>query len=246
MKVLFAGPSLYGAELDLAGIDRRPPASQGDVTTAVLEGAVAIGLIDGHFETTASVWHKELLFALASGVWVLGAASMGALRAAECARFGMQPIGEIAENYASGILDDDAAVAQLHAPREMGNAPITEALVDVEATVLELTRLRLASSREAGALLASARGIFFKDRTIDAMIDAAQEIGDRRKSALKSNYRRHRVSAKQRDALALVDALRKLPLSRRAPPADWLLARTPEWRRSLVRLARSDAGATPT
>ena len=49
MKVLFAGPSIYGLDLDLAGVDLRHPAKQGDVIAAVRDGAAAIGLIDGYF-----------------------------------------------------------------------------------------------------------------------------------------------------------------------------------------------------
>ena len=106
MKVLFVGSSLYGSTVDLSGLDVRPPASQGQVLAAVHEGATAIGLVDGEFGQHASVWHKEILVALKSGVTVLGASSMGALRAAECAAFGMIPIGTIAAQYLSGALDD--------------------------------------------------------------------------------------------------------------------------------------------
>ena len=96
MKVLFAGPSVYGLDLDLSGIVLRHPAKQGDVIAAVRDGATAIGLVDGYFGGAAAVWHKEILYALSLGVRVLGASSMGALRAAECAAYGMEPIGEVA------------------------------------------------------------------------------------------------------------------------------------------------------
>ena len=55
---------------------------------------------------------------------------MGALRAAECAAYGMEPVGEMARAYASGRLDDDAAVALVHAPPEFGSQPMSEPLVD--------------------------------------------------------------------------------------------------------------------
>ena len=45
--------------------------------------AEAIGIIDGYFERVPSVWHKEILWAMAEGIHVFGSASMGALRAAE-------------------------------------------------------------------------------------------------------------------------------------------------------------------
>jgi hypothetical protein len=48
-----------------------------------------IGLIDGYFEVTPTVWHKEILWAMAQGIHVHGSASIGALRAAELCSFGM-------------------------------------------------------------------------------------------------------------------------------------------------------------
>ena len=131
MKVLFVGPSLYGANVDLSGLDVRGPAAQGDITRAVRDGATMIGLIDGVFGAVASVWHKEILAALASDVTLVGASSMGALRAAECADFGMVPIGIIADNYLQGVLNDDAAVALQFAPADFQWMPLSEPLVDV-------------------------------------------------------------------------------------------------------------------
>ena len=85
MKLLFAGSSLYAHAVDLSGLVVRSFAVQGDIANAVHAGATAIGLVDGSFELTASVWHKEILYAISNGVTMLGASSMGALRASECA-----------------------------------------------------------------------------------------------------------------------------------------------------------------
>jgi len=41
-----------------------------------------IGVIDGYLRW-ATVWHKEILWAMAEGIHVFGAASIGALRAAD-------------------------------------------------------------------------------------------------------------------------------------------------------------------
>jgi hypothetical protein len=62
------------------------------------------------FHQSQSVWHKEIGFALMRGVVVIGAASMGALRAAEMHRYGMIPIGKIAQMYVDGE-EDDSLVA---------------------------------------------------------------------------------------------------------------------------------------
>ena len=54
---------------------------------------------------------------MSEGVYMFGAASMGALRAAECAACGMIGIGEIYEGFESNKLEDDSDVAQAHAGR---------------------------------------------------------------------------------------------------------------------------------
>ena len=59
------------------------PSAQGDVYRVAQERPSAIGIVDGYFEGVLSVWHKEILWAMAEGIHVFGSASMGALRAAE-------------------------------------------------------------------------------------------------------------------------------------------------------------------
>lgn len=73
------------------------PVQQGDIVRALDRRAEAIGIIDGFFEVVPSVWHKEILLALSRGVYVCGAGSMGALRAAELAPYGMVGIGTVFE-----------------------------------------------------------------------------------------------------------------------------------------------------
>jgi hypothetical protein len=226
MKVLFAGPSLHGAEPDLTGINLRTPAAHGDLARAVLDGATAIGLVDGLFDAVAAVWHKEILFALSRGVTVLGASSMGALRVAECAAFGMVPVGAIALSYLDGSRDDDADVALAHGPAELGHPPLTEPMVDVEATLARLAELGLIEPSVQRAILAHARSIFFAERTVATMLPPG----------LADLYEAHRVRLKQADALALVDVLRALPDGLVDPPA-WSLNEPPMWRRRLAVLS---------
>ncbi|WP_082652496.1 TfuA-like protein [Aureimonas sp. AU12] len=232
MKILFAGPSLHGCDLAGTGIRVRPPARQGDLQSAVLDGANVIGLVDGVFETVAAVWHKEILFALSQGVVVLGAASMGALRAAECKPFGMMPIGEIAERYARGLLDDDAAVAQLHAPAELGFLPLTQALVDCEAAIEALSSSGRLQRDEASALLASARSLFFKLRTWRAVIRQAGYSGAKA-AELRAILEQGGPGLKRRDALSLVNVMTGLPDRRSDVKPEWSLSRTPAWIKTL-------------
>ena len=232
MKVLFAGPSLFGQSSDVTGLDLRPPARQGDLHRAVMEGADAIGLIDGVFGFVPSVWHKEILFALSEGVQVLGAASLGALRAAECHTFGMEPVGEIARAYANGARYEDADVCLAHAPAELDFMPLSEPLVDVEATVAALLDLGHITGQQAWSWLAAARDIYFADRTVEAMLAHAGlpvELADA--------YSANRVGVKARDALELVDRLRALPARRVPTPAGWTFRSSDPWRAYLKTLA---------
>ena len=209
-RVVFAGPSIYGVDrAALDGLELRPPAGRGDILLALAEGARAIGLIDGVFDTQPAVWHKEILYALQCGIPVLGAASMGALRAAECAAFGMIGVGGIFEEYANGTRVADADVGVAHAPAELGYQPMTVALVDAEATLRQL--------REAGQLdrvahdrfLERSRGLHFKQRTWEAILggDTADLLG--RAAA--------HPSRKTADALLLLERLRRGRLTRPAP-----------------------------
>jgi hypothetical protein len=225
LKVLFAGPSLFGQAPDLTGIELRPPARQGDIHRAVRDGAEAIGLIDGVFGFVPSVWHKEILFALSEGVRVLGGASLGALRAAECHSFGMEPVGEIARAYVDGVRYEDADVCLAHCPAELEFMPLSEPLVDVEASVARLLDVGALTGEQAWTWLEAARDIYFADRTVEAMLDRAGLP-----SELAGAYRRDRVGVKGRDALELVDRLRQLPDRRGAAPASWTFRASDPWR----------------
>ena len=142
---VFVGPTLSSAEVGAAGnFVCLPPAAQGDLYRAAQQRPQAIGLIDGYFEGVPSVWHKEILWAMTHGVHVFGSASMGALRAAELAAFGMQGVGVVFEAFHSGELADDDEVAVVHGPAEVGYVRLSEAMVDIRFT-LAAARLILSS-----------------------------------------------------------------------------------------------------
>jgi len=229
MKTVFVGPTLPDAQ-NLAGgrIDIRPPASQGAIFRAVKDGATVIGIVDGYFEYAAPIWHKEILFALSQGVRVFGAASMGALRAAECAAYGMTGIGRIYEMYASGKLEDDSAVAQLHAPGELGYRSLSEPLVNVVSTLGDMLVRGLMSDEEQRLLSESARTIFFKQRTWKSIL-AAAPIEAQRTEELARLIAANAVDQKRRDAEELLAAVIATPDAYAAPPEDWRFNRTTLW-----------------
>jgi hypothetical protein len=242
MKIVFAGPSLPDAA-DFAGSAIvRDPAASGDVAKAVLDGATVIGIVDGYFENVASVWHKEILFALSEGVTVIGGASMGALRAAECATFGMIGIGSVFEAYASGDLVDDDAVGQVHGPAELGYVALSEPLVNVTATATALRRQRLISDEECEDILASAKAMFFKTRGFQTIL-AATSLSSTRASEIRDLCLRHRRDVKREDAMALMSVVEAAPDRRSDPPKGWTFAETQMWTRQLDTWRRERAAA---
>lgn len=247
MKAIFVGPTLpdlpRGRGAD--GVEVRGPAGQGDITRAVLDGATVIGLIDGIFEHTAAVWHKEILYALSEGVQVFGAASMGALRAAECAPFGMIGIGEVFRRYADLDLVDDDAVGQVHGPAELDYMPLSEPLVNIEATTQALFDHGAVTADERRALDVTARRLFFKDRTYDRVL--AESVSEEtRRVEVAAAIGRFRREVKREDALLLVDRVRAARDVRVTPPLHWQFAETQIWRRLMQGLREpSSAGSEP-
>jgi hypothetical protein len=180
--VIFSGPSLPpSAVSDVARIESRiewrPPVRQGDVYLAALARPAIIGIIDGYFEIVPTVWHKEILWAMAQGIHVYGGASIGALRAAELAEFGMKGVGSVYAQYRDGRLTDDDEVAVLHGPEEIGYVQVTEAMVNVRATVDRASQFGVIAPELAASLVRIAKSLFYKDRTYEAIIEAATERG---------------------------------------------------------------------
>ncbi|QYA09979.1 TfuA-like protein [Agrobacterium larrymoorei] len=204
MNVVFVGPSLPNAhEFVAADIKLRPPARQGDVMQAIADGALKIGLIDGQFEMAAPVWHKELLFALSKNISVFGAASMGALRAAECAAYGMIGIGEIFEDYVSGQRVDDADVALTYGPAELGYPPLSIPLVNAQATIAKMSDLGLLNQTRCEKLAYAAQNLFFKRRTWKTICQLAGIDVEALKPVLDLCW----VDQKKRDAIELLQAM---------------------------------------
>jgi hypothetical protein len=221
--VIFAGPSLPpNVRPDLGlDIDWRPPIRQGELYRAALDRPAVIGVIDGYFEVTPTVWHKEILWAMAHGIHVYGAASIGALRAVELNTFGMKGIGRIYEDFRDGVLEDDDEVAVLHGPAELGYPPLTEAMVNVRATLAEAVRQGVVTSRLAETLAAIAKTLFYKERTYEAMLDGAAKARlDAAALALFGDWLpTGRVNRKRCDAVAMLDAIRA-HLVAAAPPLN--------------------------
>lgn len=163
--IVYLGPSLPAEEAKKILPDAicRPPAKQSDILSDVVnERPGIIVLIDGLFHQNLSVWHKEILYALSQGIHVIGASSMGALRAVECERFGMVGIGSVFEWYQSQKVMPYDEVAVAH--DEDGN-PLSMPLIEVRFTLENMVVGGDISANVADRIIDEFKSEYFPDRT---------------------------------------------------------------------------------
>jgi hypothetical protein len=178
--LIYIGPTLSTDEVTRRVPDATvmPPAAVGDILRATRKrGVRRIAIVDGYFERMAAVWHKEILVALERGIAVYGAASMGALRAAELAPFGMIGVGSIFRDFARGRLVADDEVAVAHLPAEYGYRAISDALVNIRYGLARAAKQRIISPALEVRLVELARARFYRERSWAQLLDDARASG---------------------------------------------------------------------
>ena len=176
--VVFLGPTMAAEDAaTLLPVEYRPPASRGDVYSAARANPRAIGIVDGYFHRVPSVLHKEILWAIAQGIQVYGAASMGALRAAELERFGMIGVGSVFEEFRDGTLTDDDEVAVAHGPAEAGYLVGSEAMVNIRATLARALRAGVITAALGDRLTRISKDTFYPHRSWERLLEDAAAAG---------------------------------------------------------------------
>jgi hypothetical protein len=153
------------------------------------------------------------------------------LRAAECAAFGMVGIGAIYRQYATGATADDSNVALLHAPKELGYAPLTIPLVNVRPTLRRLAELQILTAEHAVEIEEAAARLFYKERTWSAILARARLSPDVNREALATKLNAEYVDQKRADALELLQALGRAPGPARRSRQEWAFNATSLWKR---------------
>ncbi|MGH9787455.1 MAG: TfuA-like protein [Candidatus Acidiferrales bacterium] len=244
---VFTGPTLPAEEarreLDAVYL---PPASQGDVYRVGLQRPWAIGIIDGYFDRVPAVWHKEILWAMTQGIHVYGAASMGALRAAELAPFGMVGVGKVFESFRDGLLEDDDEVAVVHSPAEKGFRSGSEAMVNIRLTLAAAQEATLIRPESRRALESLAKALYYPDRSYPRLLaDAAQQnLPAQELDAFRAWLPSGRVDQKRADALAMLRALGRHQAESPEPKrVSFVLEHTKFWDRAIQSAGVAEAGS---
>jgi hypothetical protein len=242
---VFLGPTLPAAAAQ-AVLDAvyLPPVLQGDVLRLVQNTRPrAIGIIDGYFRAVPACWHKEILFALDQGVHVFGAASMGALRAAELDVLGMIGVGRIYAAFRAGRFppfaepfEDDDEVAVVHGPAEAGYVALSEAMVDIRATLARAVEAGVIGAELCRQLARLAKGLFYPDRSLARLLAVGREAGldETTLAAFERWIAVGRVDLKAADGLEMLAAMRDFLATDPAPfVAGFRLEQSAAWRAAL-------------
>ncbi|MFF3404323.1 TfuA-like protein [Streptomyces sp. NPDC002659] len=252
---VFLGPSLPAQERQMWARDPSmqvlPPVAAGDLLRLPAQAGDVVGIADGLFRGQAPVRHKEILHLLDRGVRVHGAASMGALRAAELEAFGMVGHGRIFRDYRAGTLVADDEVALLHGTAEEDYQPYTEALVNVRHALAGAVAVGIISTRVAEAVIAAGRRLPFTERTRHAILATTRGLDDNTAHIVQQVLDRGE-DLKRRDASELLHALSlddgSAILVAQAPRKGWRLERTSylgSWQALAAGEAHPEAGFIP-
>lgn len=240
---VFVGPTLPASEpvLSSPGLRVLPPARHGDLfdTAAITEGDTVV-LIDGVYHQAPALRHKEILAAMGRGVGMIGAASIGALRAAELRPFGMHGVGTIYTAYVQGEIEGDDEVAVGQAPDGDWDA-LTWPVVTIRHILQLAVRTGGLSAERAERLLAGLRAVYYPQRTTAAVRAVCHRLGEGAFAEWLAEQRKadeHFGDIKRADALAAVRAALEggLPQTGARPaPSTWQTTYFRRWSNAAVR-----------
>ncbi|MCX7114331.1 MAG: TfuA-like protein [Gammaproteobacteria bacterium] len=169
---VYLGPTLnlQEAKKHLHQAYYHPPVKCGDLIRVFRLKPKRIVIIDGIYERTPAVWHKEIMLGLDNGIEIYGAASMGALRAAELSPFGMIGVGQVFQDFLNKTLNDDDEVAVLHQNQERDYAPLNDAMVNIRATLELAYQQGVISIATKLYLIAECKRQFYPHRSLEKSI----------------------------------------------------------------------------
>ena len=178
-KLVFLGPSLGLADARAICPDAefRPPIRFGDLYALSCDPPGTVLILDGVFHEDTPVWQREVLDLLQAGWQVLGAASMGALRALEMEPYGMIGLGTIFEWYRSGRIEGDDEVALMHGDTDVDYVPLTLPLVDVRHVLDGLQRQGALAPDQVSGMLRAFKQRGHENRTRTALLELVRTCG---------------------------------------------------------------------
>ncbi|GAA2096877.1 TfuA-like protein [Microlunatus panaciterrae] len=175
--VVFVGPSVpRGLVRQHFQGEIHPPIRRGDLDALLArpDRPARVGIVDGEFLQSLAATPKEMLRAIDAGVTLYGSASMGALRAVECAPYGMIGVGHIYDLYASGEIDADDEVAMTFDPETL--TAISEPMVNIRVAMTIAAESGAIEAATARAAVAVAAALYFPDRSYPQLLRRLRDV----------------------------------------------------------------------
>ncbi|WFU53624.1 TfuA-like protein [Bradyrhizobium pachyrhizi] len=198
-KLVFIGPSLSATERPDAKVEYLGPVRHGSLFSLPLGPGDIVLIVDGVYQHFAPLRHKEIMAHLAMGVRIFGAASFGALRAAELRDVGAIPLGKVARAYCDGTVSDDSEVAVLHSPYDH-HSRLTVPLVSVRFAVADLLERRRLDADAAQGIICLLSDVHFTLRSLDVMRQILDRAGFAPQAELLLQELRGKPDVKAEDA----------------------------------------------
>ncbi|SBS35448.1 TfuA-like protein [Marinomonas spartinae] len=241
--IVFAGPTIRKDTIlkTLPAADIRPPAKQGDLYLATRDNPKIILLIDGFFESVPAVWHKEILYAMSTGIHVYGSSSMGALRASELHSYGMVGVGVIFEKFAHGEWEDDDEVALTHGPMELGYPSVSRAMADLRYDLARACEREILTPSQAETIASKLKSLWYPERSHDTLCSYAEELLTQGKmEQLSSFLKTETQSLKEKDATVLIKQIADIDLNNVPPKTiNYVLQENDAWQTLINDVSRS-------
>ena len=213
--IVYLGPTLSREKaVKILDADYRDPAKKGDflMLSQDSDEKKYVGFVDGVFlhdypPSPIEVYH----LATRKNIELIGASSLGALRAVELEKFGMKGIGKIFQLYKNGIINADDEVAVTFV-RE-NNILQSEAMIDIRFNLFLAYKKGIITNQTKKRIAKIAKNIYFPFRNYEDIIKLTQQqlpsIYDELEG-FRSYILKNRDSLKARDAIKLLKYLKTM------------------------------------
>ncbi|MGV8107525.1 MAG: TfuA-like protein [Nitrososphaerota archaeon] len=213
--IVYLGPTLRREEaIKILDADYRDPAKKGDflMLSQDSDEKKYVGFIDGVFlhdypPPPIEVYH----LATRKNIELIGASSLGALRAVELEKFGMKGIGKIFQLYKNGVInaDDEVAVTFVRG----SNILQSEAMIDIRFNLFLAYKKGIITNETKKRFAKIAKNIYFPFRNYEDIIKLTQQQFPsiyNEVESFRSYILKNRDSLKARDAIKLLKYLKTM------------------------------------
>ncbi|WP_455645165.1 TfuA-related McrA-glycine thioamidation protein [Methanosphaera sp.] len=185
-----------------------PPVKRGDISNLLenRDDIGVIGIIDGVFHQSPAVAHKEILAALKQNIPVVGGSSIGALRACELYPYGMIGVGDIFNDYKTGVIESDDDVAVALNPETLEQ--MSESLINMRYNLDAAREDNIITQEEEDELLAIAKQIYYPKRSFEYTIKKSN-LSENNITTLIKYINENKFDIKYEDAKKVIEYIKE-------------------------------------